>query len=108
MPSEESAAVHSDTSSRRVSGSPITRVTGSTLDRMVDSPPSQGTSARDPEHPASEGRCAGDSDVGGEGDDEWVRAIEALAARVDPVPEDVLQAARRALHARDPKREDET
>jgi hypothetical protein len=75
---------------------------------MVHSKPSQGTSARDPEHPTSPGRRASDSPVADEvddTDDEWVRVIEALAARVDPVPEEVLKAARRALHARDPKRE---
>jgi hypothetical protein len=74
------------------------------LVRMVDSSPSDGALPRDPEPPVSEDGCATDSDADSADDDQWVRAIEALARRTDPVPEEVLRAARRALHARDDER----
>jgi len=82
---------------------------------MVDSPPSDGKRAdgrradgkHDGDRPTAEtDRSTGasdDSDETDETDDQWVAVIEALAARVDPVPEEVRQAARRALHARDKK-----
>lgn len=73
---------------------------------MVDSSPSDGV--RDGDRPTDgTDRPTDESDATDETDDQWAAVIEALAARVDPVPEAVLQAARRALHARGEKRSPE-
>src|SRR4051812_18197444 len=95
---QENAEVRPDTSSRPRKN-PMRRSPGSMLVRMVDSPPSDGESQRDPEPPIPADGCATDPDDSA--DDEWVRVIEALARRVDRVPEEVVRAARRALHARE-------
>jgi hypothetical protein len=68
--------------------------------------PSEGTSDRDPNDAPSPGDSsasrpdADDEASAGRDEDPWVRAIEALTSRSDPVPEEVLEAARRALKAR--------
>jgi hypothetical protein len=92
----------SDTSSPRPTrsvtrsfGSPMARGPGSTLVRMGESLPSRGIPARDPDHPT-----AGDTEGDAERDDERLATeVEALAARADPVPEEVVEAARRAFKA---------
>jgi hypothetical protein len=65
---------------------------------MVESSPSQGVPERDPEHPTSS-RESG-RDRGDRGDDRVVNELEALAARVDPVPDAVVEEARRAFKTR--------
>jgi hypothetical protein len=70
---------------------------------MVDSSPSDGASSRDPEAPVADDGCTSDPDVDSADDDQWVRAIEALARRADPVPAEVLRAARAALRVHDPE-----
>ena len=78
---------------------------------MVDSPPSKGRSARDPDsRPAGGGPSSPDSDRDDEDgdsdereDDRWAREMAALAARTDPVPQEVVDAARRAFTKRGPK-----
>jgi hypothetical protein len=76
---------------------------GSTLVRMGESLPSRGTPARDPDHPTSPGATADDPDTERDAadrdDDRLVTEIEALAARADPVPEEVVEAARRVFKA---------
>ena len=82
---------------------------------MVESLPSQGTPARDPDHPTSSGESVGNRDAEAsdtesretKGDPKarktearWVAEIAAVAARADPVPDEVVQEARRALRAR--------
>jgi hypothetical protein len=73
---------------------------------MVDSSPSGSRSARDPDHPASDGARSSDPEAGDEQseDERWLRELAALAARSDPVPADVLKAARNALKTRASKR----
>ena len=68
---------------------------------MVDSSPSEGGSAsnQDP-------KTQTDGDHDDDHDDRWVKAINELAARSDPVPEAVREAARRAHRARGKKRGD--
>ena len=83
----------------------MARGPGSTLVRMGESLPSQGMPARDPEHPTSSRKPDGDrdadtnteSDAEGRDDDQLAAEIEALAGRADPVPEAVVEAARRAF-----------
>jgi hypothetical protein len=78
---------------------------------MVDSPPSKGRSARDPDsRPARDGPSSTDSDRDADDrdseereDDRWSREMAALAARTDPVPQEVVDAARRAFTKRGPK-----
>ncbi|MDQ1468464.1 MAG: hypothetical protein QOH10_2879 [Actinomycetota bacterium] len=75
---------------------------------MVDSPPSKGRSARDPDsRPAPDSdRDADDreaDDAEEREDDRWSREMAALAARTDPVPQEVVDAARRAFTKRGPK-----
>jgi hypothetical protein len=88
---------------------------------MVESLPSQGMPARDPDHPTSSGEPVGDrddldpepvdperpdperadetSDV-----DRLAAEIEALAKRSDPVPDEVVEQARAAFRARKEKK----
>ena len=74
---------------------------------MVDSPPSKGRSARDPDsRPADDGPSSPDSDPERDDereDDRWAREMAALAAHSDPVPREVVEAARRAFTKRRPK-----
>ena len=76
---------------------------GSTLVRMGESLPSHGMPARDPDHPTASGGSAGDrdteSDTESDADERLASEVEALAARADPVPEEVVEAARRAFKA---------
>jgi hypothetical protein len=101
----------SDTSSPRAARSVTRRFgsanavgPGSTLVRMGESLPSQGAPARDPDHPTSHGESRSDrdteSDSGGGDDPRLINEIDALAARADPVPEAVVEAARRAFKPR--------
>lgn len=73
----------------------MSRGRGPTLVRMVESSPSQGVPERDPDHPTSSGEPARDR---------VVSELEALAARVDPVPEKVVEEARRAFKTRRAKK----
>ena len=73
----------------------MSRGRGPTLVRMVESSPSQGVPERDPEHPTSSRESGRDR-----GDDRVVDELEALAARVDPVPDAVVEEARRAFKTR--------
>ena len=91
----------------RAAGSPKARSAGSTLVGMVDASPSGGRAARDPEHPAPEGAHSGDPEVDDERAEEerWLRELAALAARSDPVPAEVIEAARKTFKTRTPKRQ---
>jgi hypothetical protein len=73
---------------------------------MVDSSPSGARSARDPDHPASDDARSSDPEADDEQseDERWLRELAALAARSDPAPGEVAQAARNAFKARGAKR----
>ncbi|MDQ1535478.1 MAG: hypothetical protein QOF28_3239 [Actinomycetota bacterium] len=60
---------------------------------------------RDPDHPTSSGESGRDrrdtrSRRGDRGDDRVVNELDAIAARVDPVPDAVVEEARRAFKTR--------
>jgi hypothetical protein len=86
----------------------MSRGGGPTLVRMVESSPSQGVPERDPEHLTSSGESGREGDTGSRrrdrGDDRVVNELEALAARVDPVPDAVVEEARRAFKTRPAKK----
>jgi hypothetical protein len=67
---------------------------------MVESLPSQGMPARDPDHPTAPDESASDRDTESRDDDREANEIAALAARADPVPDEVVEAAKRALRSR--------